>query len=147
MHTNYKHNLAAQASRLRPGRMVRRLIRVVALCTLLLVCGTASALMGDAPGETVLGQGDSWEHPLASGKYAYRIDYLDGDMFVTVNTQFLGPEGGVLLETSHTLVRDQRMSVQKHFRTESVSESKRPESIRFACDSGRVRVALHSEAH
>lgn len=124
-----------------------RIVRLscAAVAAVLLVCSVAFAVKDASVGETVLKQGDIWEHRLDSGEYAYRIDYLDGDMFVTVSAQFLGPQGGILMETSHTLVRDQRMSVQQNFRTDAVSDSAAPERIRFACDSGRVRVALHTD--
>lgn len=122
-----------------------RIIFINYLQSLLLVvafAGAAFAVQGSAPSHSVLNQGDVWEHQLTPGEYAYCIDYLDGDMFVTVKTQFIGPGGDVLAEMTHTLVREQRMSVRKQFRTEKVSEQAEPQCIRFACDSGRVRVSL-----
>ncbi|WP_155887646.1 hypothetical protein [Paucidesulfovibrio longus] len=112
------------------------------LILILAFAGAAFAVQGAEPSQSVISQGGVWEHPLAPGEYAYCIDYLDGDMFVTVKTQFLGPEGNVLAEATHTLVREQRMSVRKQFRTEKVSDLAEPQRIRFACDSGRVRVSL-----
>lgn len=124
---------------------MRTILNKYLLALLLLPLLSEAALaLPDAriPSQSVLGTGEVWEHVLAPGEYAYCIDYLDGDMFVTVKTQFLGPQGGVLAETTHTLVREQRMRVRKEFRTERISEQAEPQCIRFACDSGRVRVSL-----
>ncbi|MGE4290766.1 MAG: hypothetical protein AB7E32_01025 [Desulfovibrio sp.] len=112
------------------------------LFLILAFAGAAFAVQGTTPDQIVLNKGDTWEHALEPGEYAYRIDFLDGDMFVTVKTQFLGPEDTVLAETTHTLVREQRMSVRKQFRTEKISDLAEPQRIRFACDSGKARVSL-----
>ncbi|MEF2146163.1 MAG: hypothetical protein V3573_12025 [Desulfovibrionaceae bacterium] len=115
---------------------------VAAVLGVLLLFSAAAATPEEQPSESILNPGDTWELPLHPGAYCYSIEYLDGDMFATVNTMFLNVRSEVLSVNCHTLVRDKRMSLRQEFRTRDVAEGGESARIRFECDSGKVRVVV-----
>lgn len=90
----------------------------------------------------VLDQGQSWQVGCDAGQYAYQIEYLEGDMFVTVEAQFLDEELEVVHTSSHTLVENKRMTAQRTFSAEEIFEGTKASAIRFECGSGKARVSF-----
>lgn len=122
------------------------MIRLCLVCSLalLLAVGSVSAVGHAAVGcqVRVLDQGDSWQVDCKTGQYAYEIEYLDGDMFVTVEAQFLNDDLQVVHTTTHTLVEDTRMTAQRTFAPDRIVEGAKASAIRFQCGSGKARISF-----
>ena len=90
----------------------------------------------------VLTAGGTWQVEYAPGEYAYQIEYLAGDMFVTVEARFLGEDSKVVHSTTHTLVQNSRMSAQRTFHAGKVGDGVSTTAICFECGSGKARVTF-----
>ncbi|MGE4505018.1 MAG: hypothetical protein AB7D51_06690 [Desulfovibrionaceae bacterium] len=115
---------------------------LLAVALLLALAGTYGlASTGDRQ-VRVLSQGDAWQVEFGQGEYAYQIEYLDGNMFVTVEAQFLASNSEVVYAATHTLVQDNRMSALRVFQAERVADGQKASGLRFHCDSGKARVSF-----
>lgn len=121
--------------------MRKTILAPLAMFLLLFMAGSANVGATDRQ-VRVLGQGDAWQVEIGQGEYAYQIEYLDGNMFVTVEAQFLSPESEVVYAATHTLVQDNRMSALRVFRPEKVADGKKASGLRFLCDSGKARISF-----
>ena len=121
-----------------------RLLLLLLLAALTLAAGTALASLQHREASTILDRGESWEQTLDQQEYHYVIEYLDGDMFVTVAANFLDDRNEVVHTSTHTLVQNKRMSAEQQFRADTVGDSRPARAVRFECDAGRVRITLKS---
>ena len=119
---------------------------VVSLCFVLLVAASFASAVGHAASTErqvrVLSQGDCWQVACSPGDNAYEIEYLDGDMFVTVKAQFLDDQLAVVYATTHTLVEHSRMSTQRTFAPDKLAAGGKASAVRFECGSGRARITF-----
>ena len=109
-----------------------------------LAAGSALAALDQESASMVLDRGESWQLALDQREYHYVIEYLDGDMFVTVAANFLDERNEVVHTSTHTLVQDKRMSAEQSFQADKVADIWRARAVRFECDAGRVRITLQA---
>ncbi len=107
-----------------------------------LVAGSALAALQQEGASMVLDRGESWQLALDPREYHYVIEYLDGDMFVTVAANFLDEQNEVVYTSTHTLVQDKRMSAEQSFQADKVADAWKARAVRFECDAGRVRITM-----
>lgn len=119
-----------------------RLPLLLLLAAMILAAGSALASLQREELTRILDRGESWEQVLDQEAYHYVIEYLDGDMFVTVAANFLDDRHEVVHTSTHTLVQNKRMSAEQQFRADTVGDSRPARAVRFECDAGRVRITL-----
>lgn len=90
----------------------------------------------------VLNQGDYWQVEYSPGEYTYQIEYLEGDLFVSVQAFFLDENQAVVYSTTHTLVENNRMSAVRTFKAAKVVEGVTTSAVRFECGSGKARISF-----
>lgn len=121
---------------------------IMSLCFALLVATGVVATVGHAANAErqvrVLSKGDQWQVACIPGNNAYEIEYLDGDMFVTVEAQFLDETLAVVHTSTHTLVEHSRMSAKRTFEPDKLADGVKATAVRFQCGSGRARISFGS---
>ncbi|MGE4553891.1 MAG: hypothetical protein AB7D57_12325 [Desulfovibrionaceae bacterium] len=123
-------------------RATPKILLGAALLLALALAGHALAVPGVRPAEMVLDRGQSWQLSFPQGDYGYTIEYLGGDLFVTVEAEFMDEAQHVVYKSTHTLVQDKRMSAEQRFSSDKVAEVWKTRGIRFVCDSGKVRITF-----
>lgn len=121
-----------------------RYLLILLLAAVALAAGTALAALEQEGASMVLDRGESWQLALDKREYHYVIEYLDGDMFVTVAANFLDERNEVVHINTHTLVQDKRMSAEQSFEADKVADAWRARAVRFECDAGRVRITMRA---
>ena len=119
-----------------------RLPFLLLLAAMILAAGSALASLQREELTRILDRGESWEQVLDQEAYHYVIEYLDGDMFVTVAANFLDEKNAVVHTSTHTLVQDKRMSAEYSFQADKVADAWKARAVRFECDAGRVRITM-----
>ncbi len=124
--------------------MKRKFVAILGLVFALAVILVAGVAASSGLQVRVLDQGDFWQVGFDPGEYAYEIEYLEGDMFVTVEAIFLDENQQEVRSITHTLVENSRMSAQRSFKSSTVGDQGSSSAVRFKCSSGRARVSFGS---
>lgn len=125
---------------------IRKLLPLLLLVGVFLALGVALASPEKSGEIRLLGADQVWKVEFPPGEYAYSIEYLEGDMFITVAASFLDQDAEVLHTSTHTLIQNERMAAHQTFSSDKVADKALATAIQFKCDSGKVRIRFGEAA-